>query len=299
MALADNLERGFNLGYKSSKFAPLGDAIRSTIQAYSNQNTLESGLAAKAGMERLFQDPVEQRYKQAQTRLAESSADLYDRYASGGSGEGMEGEDIASMIDPNESPEDYYLKPTMVRGPKGIQQRTLVPTRKKDLTADEENRVNATQSLIGILDRMDKLLDTGKIKSGTTAYQYGKGFGADAISAQMSPEEQELRQLMTEAQGQYLTAKTGSQRGFPEIQWLMPAMPNDKNLIFGSTETFRNMIKNTKRASMKQYSDLLGVADRTNRAVAKHKAYLNEMGLNQDSGGLTPKAQALKDKMGW
>jgi hypothetical protein len=187
----------------------------------------------------------------------------------------------------------------MVKGPKGIQQRTLVPTRKKDLTADEENRINATQNLIGIIDRMDKLVDTGKIKSGATAYQYGKGFGTGALSAKGSQEEQELRQLITEMQGQYLTAKTGAQRGFPEIQFLLPAMPNDTNLIFGNTGTFKDMLKNTKRASIKQYSDLLNVADRTNRAVSKHKEYLNEIGMGEGDGGLSTKAQKLKDKMGW
>ena len=86
MAIADNLEKGFNLGYKSSRFAPLGDAIRSTIQSYDQQNQLESGLTMKYGLERAFQDPNERAYKAAQTRLATSTADLYDKFGSGDMG---------------------------------------------------------------------------------------------------------------------------------------------------------------------------------------------------------------------
>lgn len=76
--MPEEMDKYFNLGYKSSRFAPLGNAIKSTIAAYNQQNQLESGLAAKAGMERLFQDPNEARAKAAQARLYESQANVAD-----------------------------------------------------------------------------------------------------------------------------------------------------------------------------------------------------------------------------
>ena len=72
------MDKYFNLGYRSSKFAPMGNAIKSVIAAYDQQNQLESGLAAKAGIERLFSDPNEARAKAAQARLYESQADVAD-----------------------------------------------------------------------------------------------------------------------------------------------------------------------------------------------------------------------------
>ena len=70
--MPEEMDKYFNLGYKSSRFAPLGNAIKSTIAAYNQQNQLESGLAAKYGMERLFQDPLERQHKQAQIQNVEN-----------------------------------------------------------------------------------------------------------------------------------------------------------------------------------------------------------------------------------
>ena len=126
MALGEDLERGFNLGYKSSRFAPLGDAIKSTIAAYNQQNQLESGLAAKYGMERLFQDPLERQLRQGQVgalaseeKLRQAKINVLSRQQGGG---GSEGQGAATTQSPfaqsgiPQGEEEYYYPPEPVTG---------------------------------------------------------------------------------------------------------------------------------------------------------------------------------------
>ena len=267
MALGENLERGFNLGYKSSRFAPLGEAIKSTIAAYNQQNQLESGLAAKAGMERLFQDPLERQVKQAQLQKAQM--------------------EIGGFVSPEKA---LDMKKT------GLEINKL---NREEETANQLAQEKADT----IIETTKSNLDTIKsVKEGIN--YFGRAGGVPTIfTPQMFSEEGYASRKKWENSVNQLLA----QKGFDMMKELKDASKTGATGLGPLSENEGVWLKQastalTRDISPKDAMDILNEMERIYNKVLSGGIQSNNPFANKNSqqnSSLSPREQELKNKMGW
>lgn len=87
--------------------------------------------------------------------------------------------------------------------------------------------INNAKTTIDLLRNVVDKSSSGKFDTGPTSLRYHSGtFGNPYMNVMGSPEEASFKSDLTDTNAAYASARTGAQRGFKEIQWLAPAMPN-------------------------------------------------------------------------
>lgn len=155
MSQADELMKGFQIGYQNAPFSALGSAIKSTLGRLTQQEDMVSGLATKAGIEHMFADPNERLLKQAQLDKTQlESYGLRDYYGLDGGANSESGGDLGGTTQrtnpsifgrrpartPEEAlsliPEDeranYRTEVVYTKNPLGLEEVTYKPVIKQE-----------------------------------------------------------------------------------------------------------------------------------------------------------------------
>ena len=119
-----------------------------------------------------------------------------------------------------------------------------------------QGQLTALQSTDRAIVRLKKLIQTQKekqFKTGPLSPRFYRGtVGNAAMQYVGSPEERVFKAENERFTNDYLTAQTGAQRGFKEMQWLQTAIPNaasdtPENYVTNAESALQDLIENRDR----------------------------------------------------
>jgi len=129
-----------------------------------------------------------------------------------------------------------------------------------DITADQKNAVTATENSLSIMDNIEQALSQktkkGKYQFPTggvlTSSKYGTlpfGISEYMMARTGKTGEPALKAKVRKLQAEFIKAQTGAQRGFKEMSFLLPALPQ---LEFQNNEQALEVLRSAKE-DMKNY----------------------------------------------
>lgn len=211
MSLMDSFTQGAKLGLETGerygKFSSIRDAIKGVLDKYNQQQELTSVYGTKGIMDQAFQDPTEQRYKQALTRQAESNADFYESRKNGSGEEVVHYDQETGEVTTSDNPNAVaFLKipgqrgsfrftkisaPTTIFNPQsgtmetggkssvgGMRQLTPV-------TGEERGEYSTINTVESALNVMNEALESGQLDNAMNQIYMGRNIPDFAVPKEM------------------------------------------------------------------------------------------------------------------
>lgn len=147
-----------------------------------------------------------------------------------------------TVVKPEETPEARLDR---IGKEEEIKQQVRKKYRTKVIPSSQATAVRSMNESIEYIDNMIKIIDSGSVKTGLSKVRFWNNPVSNIfLEAFGSTAESDFSSNLIKTQGSFVTSQTGSQRGFPELQFFLPALPTKKM----KTSKFRALLIKAKES---------------------------------------------------